>query len=227
MERIRIALADDQKLFVESLSRTIVSRSKDIAVVGIAYDGNQIVSLVEKEEPDLILMDVRMPGMDGVAACQKILESHPKIKVIMLTTFDDDEYILQALHYGAVGYLLKNISPEEVITSIRAVMHGAVQMSSAIARKMVERVYDSKETKASDAAHGASIPDWYGMLSPKERSIVMYISKGNANKEISEKVCLAEQTVKNYISAIFRKLGVDNRASIIRMFLESNIPVEE
>jgi len=218
---IRVALADDQKLFVESLRRTITARSEDIEVVGIAYNGNEIIALTESLRPALILMDVRMPETDGVEACRVILERFPDTKVMMLTTFDDDEYVVHALHYGAVGYLLKNTSPEEVITSIRAVHEGAVQMSPEIARKYFDQIYERIER--NEAQKNGTLPEWYSSLSDKERQIVLLVSKGHTNKEIGNLVSLADQTVRNYISSIYQKLGIQNRASLIRMVLAARI----
>lgn len=222
MARIRIALADDQKLFVESLARAIVSRAQDIDVVGIAYNGREVVAMVDQLDPDLVLMDVRMPIMDGVEACRIVRERFPATKVMMLTTFDDDEYVHDAMRYGALGYLLKNISPEEVVTSVRAVMAGAVQMSTEIAKRLFEKVYESMERRHVDDAD--DLPKWYLHLSAKERRILVLVSKGKTNKEIGDEVNLADQTVKNYISHMYRKLGIENRAGLIRLVMEARIP---
>lgn len=221
MESIKVALADDQKLFVESLRRTIISRSNDIDIVGIAYDGNEILSIVEQHSPELVLMDVRMPQLDGVQATKIILERFPGTKVMMLTTFDYDEYVVDALRHGAVGYLLKNISPEEVITSIRAVKQGAVQMSPEIARKHFNEVYSHMEQHA--AREKNNLPEWYTRLSAKEREIVVLASKGFTNKQIGKRVNLADQTVRNYISNIYQKLKIETRAQLIRMVLDAYV----
>jgi len=213
-KKIRVLLADDQKLFVDSLGRVLGSRAKDIEVCGIAYDGKQAVELSDTVKPDIILMDIRMPILDGVEATRQILQKNPEVRVMVLTTFDDDEYIREALGAGAYGYLLKNSSPEEVIASIRAVIHGAVQVSSEVARKLVQQMYASVE---------AHLPEWFYALSPKEREIVVLLSKGFSAKDIADKVCLAEQTVRNYISSIYRKLGVRTRTEIIRLVLNARI----
>lgn len=214
-KRIRVILADDQKLFVDSLGRLIGSRAKDMEVCGIAYDGEQALELVKRLQPDIVLMDIRMPGISGVEATRRIVHEYPSTRVMVLTTFDDDEYIREALGAGAFGYLLKNSSPEEVIASIRAVIHGAVQISSEVARKLVQQMYLSME---------ASLPSWYYNLSLKEREILVLLSKGFAAKDIAEKVCLAEQTVRNYISGIYKKLGVRTRTEIIRLVLNTRLP---
>lgn len=220
MNVLRVALADDQKLFVESLSRTITARARDIEIVGIAYNGREILEIVDEKHPQLVLMDVRMPVLDGVESCRILLERYPELKVMMLTTFDDDEYVVDALRYGAVGYLLKNISPEEVITSICAVREGAIQMSPEVARRHFNKVYEAME---SDSEHNTRLPAWYVALSQKERRIVVLVSKGRTNKEIGNEVHLANQTVRNYISGIYQKLGITNRAELIRMVLEAEL----
>jgi DNA-binding NarL/FixJ family response regulator len=220
MGDMRIALADDQRLFVESLSRTITARASDIEVVGIAYDGYGIIDLVASRLPQLVLMDVRMPRLDGVEACRIVLNRFPETKVMMLTTFDDDEYVVAALRYGAVGYLLKNVSPEEVITSIRAVREGAVQMSPEIARRHFNEVYDMMEKGGGSRR----FPDWYNELTGKERQIIFLVSRGKTNKEIGTQVNLADQTVRNYISSIYQRLNIKNRAELIRLVLEAGLP---
>lgn len=122
---IRLLIADDQVLFAESLRYVLKGLGEGIQIVGIASDGEKALDLAEKEAPDVILMDVRMPGIDGVEATKLILRKHPKMKIIMLTTFDDDEYVFFAVKHGAVGYLLKSIRPQELIRSVRAVAAGA------------------------------------------------------------------------------------------------------
>jgi DNA-binding NarL/FixJ family response regulator len=219
MEPIRVLLADDQVLFVESLKRVIGSRAKDIRVVGIAYDGLEAVELVEKERPDVVLLDIKMPRMDGVRATREILARHPETRIMILTTFDDDEFVLEALRQGAKGYLLKNIPPEEVITSIRALNSGVDQISPSIAVKLVHKALTSREAERPEDGAPRQAPEWYRALRPIERQLLVLVAQGYSNKEIADRMYLAEQTVKNYLSAIYEKIEVKNRAQAVQKLL--------
>jgi DNA-binding NarL/FixJ family response regulator len=220
VEPIRVLLVDDQVLFVESLRRVITSRAKDIQVVGIAYDGVEAIELVHRERPDIVLMDVKMPRMDGVRATHEILSRYPAIKIMMLTTFDDDEFVLEALREGAKGYLLKNIPPEEVLTSIRALNSGVDQISPSVAAKLVHKALTS-EKAFRPAGTQPQNPEWYQGLREFERQLLTLLAQGYSNKEIAERLHFAEQTVKNYLSTIYEKLNVKNRAQAARKLLES------
>ena len=220
MGPIRVLLVDDQVLFVESLRRVITSRAKDIQVVGIAYDGAEAIELVHRERPDIVLMDVKMPRMDGVKATHEILSLYPAIKIMMLTTFDDDEFVLEALREGAKGYLLKNIPPEEVLTSIRALNSGVDQISPSVAAKLVHKALTSEKAFRPAGTQPQS-PEWYQGLREFERQLLTLLAQGYSNKEIAERLHFAEQTVKNYLSTIYEKLNVKNRAQAARKLLES------
>lgn len=210
MKQIRVLLADDQKLFVESLENVLRSRGKDIAIVGIAYNGQEALELVRRTKPDIVLMDVRMPVMDGVECTRLIKQTHPEIKVIMLTTFDDDEFIIEALKVGAVGYILKDVSPNELIDDIRIICEGSVLFSPKVVRKIVNRIDSTGKTLGDDRAA------WLESLSRKEREILVYISKGYNNQEIAAKIHMGEQTVRNYVSRIYSKLGLKDRSHAMK-----------
>jgi len=211
---MNLLLVDDQLLFLESLKIVIENLASDMKVLGIAGNGLEAVQKAEETEPDVILMDVRMPVMDGVAATKKIKEKYPSIHIIMLTTFEDDEYVKEALHNGAAGYMLKNIPPEMLISSIRAVSNGAVLISPDIAGQLIENIYDSNK-KASRELN-REIPDWYNQLNSKEKNILKLLLTGNTNKEIASAINVGSQTIRNYISTIYSKLDVRNRAEAIR-----------
>lgn len=212
MDRIRVALADDQVLFVESLKNVLRTRARDIEVVGIAHDGEQAISLVETTQPDLILLDVRMPTMDGVEATRAIHEAHPDIIIVMLTTFDDDEYVYRALEHGAVGYLLKDIPPSELIASIRALREGAVLVSPTIASKLLRRAHRGN---AKGAAPIDTPPRWLSDLTARELQVLTLMVQGMDNREIAADLDLAEQTIKNAVSVIYSKLGVRSRVQAV------------
>jgi DNA-binding NarL/FixJ family response regulator len=211
MSRLRVLLADDQELFVQSL-RTVIERSaEDIEVVGIARNGAEAVAAMEAIGADLVVMDVRMPVMDGVEAARLILERDPGARIMMLTTFEDDGYVKEALERGAVGYLLKDIPPAELIASIRAVASGAFLMAPSVAKNLLRRAY--LKAKGPEAAP----PGWFLELSRREREILECLVGGCSNKEVASRLLIAEQTVRNHISAIYDKMGVDDRSQAIRM----------
>jgi DNA-binding NarL/FixJ family response regulator len=215
VNRLRVLLVDDQELFVESL-RTVIERSaEDIEVAGVARNGAEAVEAMKASEADIVVMDVRMPVMDGVEAARLILERDPAARIVMLTTFEDDEYVKEALEHGAVGYLLKDIPPAELIASIRAVASGAFLMAPSVAKNLLRRAYLKAEGPP------APPPEWYGELSRREREILERLVEGCSNKEIAAALFIAEQTVRNHISAIYDKMGADDRSQAIRMAKES------
>lgn len=206
MKSLRIMIVDDQVLFAESLKRVIENDIPDFSVVRIAHNGSEALAHIQNNAaPDLILMDVRMPEMNGVEATKAIKEAFPHVKIIMLTTFDDDEYVHQAVKYGASGYLLKDISPADLILSIRAVMTGSVLLSPSVVSKLVDLRAD-KETGALQDGGNAFLS-----LNKREKEVFAQLSKGLDNREIAEALFLGQQTVKNYISSIYAKLNVRNR----------------
>jgi DNA-binding NarL/FixJ family response regulator len=214
VRRIRVLLADDQALFVESLRTVIEKSTDDIEVVAVARNGEEAVRLMKETKPDLVVMDVRMPVMDGVEATGRILAAVPDARIMMLTTFEDDEYVKEALERGAVGYLLKDIPPAELIAAIRAVSGGAFLVAPSVAKSLIRRAYRVSESKDGE-------PDWLREMSRREREILEYIVAGYANKEIASMIFIAEQTVRNHISAIYDKMGVSDRAQAVRMAKET------
>ncbi|HCM28698.1 MAG: hypothetical protein A2Z99_05565 [Treponema sp. GWB1_62_6] len=216
---IRLLLVDDQVLFAESLKTVIELKAKDIRVVGIAKGGEEAIALAEREHPHIILMDVRMPGMDGVQATRLIHEAHPQIIIMMLTTFDDDEYIYEAFNYGATGYLLKDIPINELMTSLRAVKEGSILISPRVATKLVKNAPSMH--RFPDAPAADKKPEWLESLGKREREILIYIAKGYDNPHIAAELFISEQTVKNYVSGIYLKLGEHNRMKVMQIALAS------
>jgi DNA-binding NarL/FixJ family response regulator len=217
--KIKILLADDQTLITQSLNTFLSNYAEDMTVIGTAVNGKEAVSITEREHPDIILMDVLMPEMGGIEAVGVIKNKYPEIKIIMLSTYDEDEYVRAAIMAGASGYLLKAISPTELITAIRALKNNIIQISPEIARKMVQQKYNGNELKSGDSG----LPDmteslpWLKTLTNREREIFTYITTGYENEEIADKLNLALQTVKNQVSTIYSKLGVKNRFEIIKL----------
>ncbi len=219
METIRIILADDQQLFVESLKSVIESRSENIEVVGIAYNGKEAVELARRLRPDIVLMDVRMPVMDGVEATWIICQKYPDTQVIMLTTYDDEVYVHDALSKGAVGYLLKETQPSNLIMSILAVKEGSVLISPAIAKKLVKQLDNPVRSLRSDTNHMA----WLDELTRREKEVLLRLAKGHTNKTIADELCVEEQTIRNHVSAIYSKIGVHDRIEVMLLVNNMNI----
>lgn len=218
-EEIRLLLVDDQILFAESLKTLIELKAQDMRVVGIAGGGEAAIELARSERPHMILMDVRMPGMDGVLATKRIHEELPHIVIMMLTTFDDDEYIYEAFNYGATGYLLKDIPVNELLTSLRAVKEGAMLMSPRLMTKLVKNA--PVAFRGADPEVPGVRPAWLSDLGKREREILLYIAKGYDNSHIAAELFISEQTVKNYVSGIYLKLGEHNRMKVMQLALSS------
>ena len=217
MEPIRVILADDQVLFVESLRAVLETRALDVRVVAVAYNGQEAIECVRRERPDIVLMDARMPVMSGVEATQIIRSEEPAVQIIMLTTFDDDEYVHEAIKCGAAGYLLKDIPPEELINAIRAVQSGSVLIASSVARRLVEEISELKGAPTHRRDPTEYEPEWFKALTKREREVLVLLAEGRDNRGIAERLFIAEQTVKNHVSIIYSKLGVHDRIQALQL----------
>jgi len=204
MNSIRILLVDDQALFREGL-RTLLSVQPDFDVVGEAANGEEAVQLAHKLRPAVVLMDLRMPVLDGVAATRRLREMHPDCQVIVLTTFDDDEYVFEGLRAGAVGYLLKDTPSEKLNEAIRAAARGESFLQPSIAAKVVAE-FTRLTNQASSRLQPLVEP-----LSERELEVLRLVAGGASNKEIAAKLFIAEGTVKNHLTNILGKLGVSDR----------------
>jgi len=227
MDKIRVLLVDDHVLFVESLRTVIDTRARDIAVLGIALNGEDAIRMTAELSPDIILMDIRMPGMSGVECTRIIKERHPGVQIMMLTTFDDDAYILQALGHGAVGYLLKDADPRFLISAIRSVHRGGVLIAPQVAKKLLGKIAahgpGEEPRQPADTAEAGARRSALDSLSRREHEVLIHLSKGLANREIADALFIAEQTVKNHVSEIYAKLGVHDRTQALRLALEAGI----
>jgi DNA-binding NarL/FixJ family response regulator len=217
-EKLKIILAEDQLIFAEGLHTFLRNYADDMDVCGIASNGKEAVAMSDKFHPDIILMDVRMPEMDGVEAVRIIKQKSPEIKIIMLSTYHEDEFVRSALLAGASGYLLKEISPTELITAIRALKNNVIQISPSIAQNMVRRMYldEEKSVVQEDHKRPESLK-WLKTLTQREREIFTLLATGYVNEQIAEKLYIAPQTVKNQVSIIYSKLGVKDRFEIMRL----------
>lgn len=209
---IKVMLADDQKILSEGI-KSVLETCPDIEVCGIAFDGLRAVEMAKELRPDVILMDVRMPEMNGVAATKRIKESNPEIKIIILTTFDDSDYILSGINNGASGYLLKDIGSAALIDAIKNAYEGDTILPSKIAKKIT----DAAMLVSSDRQ--IKLKKTFG-LSDREVDVAVMIADGFTNRQIASAMKLSDGTARNYISAIYLKLGVDSRMSAIAKIRE-------
>ncbi|MCB0070635.1 MAG: response regulator transcription factor [Caldilineaceae bacterium] len=202
--KLNVLLVDDQRLMRDGL-RTLLELEPDMTVAGEAADGEEALARFRETRPDVVLMDVRMPGMDGVEATRRLRAMDPAAKVIILTTFDDDEYVFEGLRAGAVGYLLKALSGEELADAIRTVAAGGALIDPAVTRKVVsEFARLAPPARSIDA--GLAEP-----LSEREKEVLGLVARGLSNREIADTLFLAEGTVKNYVTTILQKIGVRDR----------------
>jgi DNA-binding NarL/FixJ family response regulator len=199
MEKIKVLLADDQELILESL-HIVLAMEPDLEIVGLARNGKEAVEGCEQLMPDIVLMDVNMPVMDGVAATALIKERMPATKIIMLTSYKEVEYVLAALSHGAEGYLLKAIHPKDLAAGIRVVQAGGTLISQEMASKMIKNMNSATPAKNNE----------FG-LTAREIEVLHKLAAGLRNQEIAEVLFLSEGTVKNYISSIYSKLNVKGR----------------
>lgn len=219
-EKSTILIVDDQQLFAESLKTFITNYADDLVVLAIAKNGKEALTKALELQPMIVLMDVHMPVLNGVDATKALLKANPSIKVIMLSTYDEDEYVKTALSYGASGYLLKDISPTELIASIRALKSGVVQISPQVASKLVQRLHDDSRPTMKKISERF---EWFHSLTKREREIFTLIATGWDNEQIAEELCIAEQTVRNHVSIIYSKLNVHDRFQIIQLANQINL----
>ncbi len=222
---IRVLLVDDQALLRESFRRLLELQGERLRVVGTAGDGVEAVAAVERltrerHPPDVVLMDVRMPRLDGVEATRQLQARFPDVRVMMLTTFDDEEYIVDGLRAGAKGYLLKDVSADQLVQAIESVHRGESPLQPAVAAKLVARFARSPESLAPAPAAaptpGAPVPAHHAGgpgddLTEREREILGRLARGDSNREIGEALFITEGTVKNHVSNILSKLGLRDR----------------
>lgn len=209
---IRVMLVDDQQLIRQGIKMLLMSED-DLDVVAEASNGREALERIELVRPDVVLMDVRMPVMDGVTATQQITAAYPEIGVIILTTFDDEAYIFEGLRAGARGYLLKDISSEEMAEAIRVVAKGGALIQPSITRKVLsEFARLSKPTAAPQPPKPAALPE---PLTDRELDVLRCIASGLSNREIADKLVITEGTVKNHVSNLIAKLAVRDRTQAL------------
>ena len=206
---IKVLLADDQELIRQSLS-FVIGKQEDIEMVATAATGREALELVEEKQPDVVLLDIRMPEMDGVECTRRIKQEFPQIKVIILTTFDDDDYVFDALRYGASGYLLKGISVDGLTNAVREAARGGSIIAPDVASKVLQMFSRMAQSGAQVRVNKREA----GELTKMERQVIREVGCGLSNKEIAGRLFLSEGTVRNYISSILRKLDLRDRTQL-------------
>ncbi len=205
---MRVLIVDDDSLVAMSL-KTILSSDPDIEVTGLGNDGSEAVKLYEEQHPDVLLMDIRMSGMSGLDAGSEILSKHGDARILYLTTFNDDEYIIRAISIGAKGYIIKQ-EFESIIPAVKSVYNGHSVFGNAITEKLPDII--NKKKSFDYEGHG---------ITPQEKEIIEEVTRGLSNKEIADKLCLSEGTVRNYLSNVLRKLDLRDRTNLAIFYYQN------
>jgi len=211
----RVLIADDQTLIRTGFRLILTARG--IEVVGEAADGAEAVTAASELRPDVVLMDIRMPTMDGLEAARRILAQTPDCRVLMLTTFDLDRYVYAALSLGASGFLLKDVTPEHLAAAVRLVDTGDALLAPSITRRLVERF------AASDVARTHAVHADLAALTPREREVLTLLGRGLSNAELAAQLTLSEATVKSHVARIFAKLTLRDRAQAVVLAYETGL----
>ncbi len=214
MNPIQVMLVDDQQLILEGI-KTLLSIDSNIQVIADVKSSEEALLIMEDQKVDVILMDIRMPGMGGVEGTKKIHEMYPETKILILTTFDEDQYIIDALRFGACGYLLKDIEPQKLIESIYEAISGNLLLTGNVAKKLAHSAMDHATKEISKQKLFDHLD-----FSEREIEIIAFMLEGATSREISEKLYLTQGTVKNYFSSIYSKIGTNDRTKAILILHE-------
>ncbi len=208
MRTIKVLIVDDQVLICDGIAK-LLEGEKEIEVVGKAYGGQEAIEKAEQLNPDIILMDIRMPDIDGISATKAIKTKNPSIQVIAISVYEEDSLIMEMFKAGAVGYILKDISLENLVNAIKNVYRGTTMINPRISRKLLNLLSQNQNLGE--------------VLTPRELEILREVAKGKSNKEIGETLYISESTVKTHISNIFQKLGIKNRSEAILYAIKKGI----
>jgi DNA-binding NarL/FixJ family response regulator len=218
---ISVLLADDQPLLRRGF-RMILEAENGLAVTGEAGDGAEAVELARRVKPDVVLMDIRMPGTDGIEATRRITEAQPDVRVLVLTTFDLDEYAFGALRAGASGFLLKDVRPHELVAAVRTVASGDAVVSPRVTRRLLEEYAQQLPDADADAGQADRYPQ-LASLTEREREVLAVVAQGLSNTEIAASLFVSETTVKSHVGRILAKLGLRDRVQIVVLAYESGL----
>jgi DNA-binding NarL/FixJ family response regulator len=210
---MRIVLVDDHEV-VRLGIKALLDQSSQFEVVGEASNAKEAIELTGKIRPDIVLMDIRLPGVSGIDACEEIVQMYPDIRVVMLTSYAEDEMLFSAIRAGASGYLLKQISSEDLIRSLEQVSRGDALLDPLVTQRVFQEVRRAVKEEEASA---------FAILSQQEKHVLILVSEGKTNREIAKSLFLGEGTVRNYVSSILSKLGTSNRAEAAAYAVEHNL----
>lgn len=213
MAKYRILIVDDHEVVRLGL-KALLERHPQFEVIGEAGNAKEAIEQVTRLHPDVVLMDIRLPGTSGIEACETIVENHPETKVIILTSYAEDEMLFSAIRAGASGYVLKQIAAEELVRAIESVGRGEALLDPAVTQRVFQEVRRAVKDEEASA---------FANLSQQERHVLMLVSEGRTNREIAKSLYLGEGTVRNYVSSILSKLGVSNRAEAAAYAVQHNL----
>ncbi len=213
MSKMRIVLVDDHEVVRLGL-RVLLEQSDHFEVVGEANNAKEAVEIAGKQRPDIVLMDIRLPGASGIEACEEITQLYPEVRVVMLTSYAEDEMLFSAIRAGASGYLLKQINSEDLIRSLESVRRGDALLDPLVTQRVFQEVRRAVKEEEASA---------FAILSQQEKHVLILVSEGKTNREIAKSLFLGEGTVRNYVSSILSKLGASNRAEAAAYAVEHNL----
>jgi DNA-binding NarL/FixJ family response regulator len=213
--RVRVLIVDDDDLMRAGL-KSVLASDESVQVVGEIGDGREAVQSTREHRPDIVLMDIRMPGLDGIAATREVLAAAPAVKVVMLTTFEDDDYIFGALNAGASGFLLKRTRPEELIAAIHTIAAGDSLLSPSVTRRVIDRMAREPPVEVSSSKR-------LDALTPREREVLELVARGLSNGEIARALFVEESTVKSHVKRILMKLRLRDRVQAVIFAYESGV----
>jgi DNA-binding NarL/FixJ family response regulator len=212
---VRVLIVDDDDLMRAGL-KSVLASDESVQVVGEVGDGHGVVESTREHRPDVVLMDIRMPGLDGIAATRSVLEASPDVKVVMLTTFEDDDYIFGALNAGASGFLLKRTRPEALIAAIHTIAAGDSLLSPSVTRRVIDRMAGEPPLQPSSNKRLQA-------LTPREREVLELVARGLSNGEIATALFVEESTVKSHVKRILMKLGLRDRVQAVIFAYETGV----
>ena len=213
MNKIRIVLVDDHEVVRLGL-KSLLEQGSRFEVVGEASNAKEAIEITGKLRPDIVLIDIRLPGQSGIDACEEITQKYPDVKVVMLTSYAEDEMLFSAIRAGASGYLLKQISSEDLVRSLESVARGDALLDPLVTQRVFQEVRRAVKEEEASA---------FAILSQQEKHVLILVSEGKTNREIAKSLFLGEGTVRNYVSSILSKLGTSNRAEAAAYAVEHNL----